>query len=169
MKKLIILVFFLSFNVHAEPSETTEYLMSTPLSMMDWGLFRLKQHLNTSGWTSSEKSFHNAWYDWDKNQITIRGTYNTVSNKNKHKQLCKSHINLIRSTLGYGETQSKTTIDLFGVHNYFKSESFRNKNEPKSFIEDVTNRTYINVVVKKKTSQTLCEGYLDSDKVLFSE
>jgi len=143
--------------------------MTTPLSMMDWGLFKLKQHLNTSGWTSSENSFHNAWYDWDKNQIIVHGTYKTVTKKNKQKQLCKKHVKLIRSTLGYGETKSETTIDIFGVHNYFKSESFRNKNHPKTFKEDVTNRTYITVIVKKSNSQTSCEGYLASDKVLFPE
>ena len=174
MKKLIILMFVLSFNVNAEPSNVTNYLMNQNLSMMDWGLYRLQNMLKINYPISRGNSIH-ADYDWKTDKIEIIGNI-SVDEKSidKNKKTCKKRVNLLRSTLGYyKQSESKYKyIELYGIHNFFISQSFKPTNLPKNFNMHIPNITYIKVKVRVNTDYNLtvsCEGELLSTKVLFSE
>jgi len=79
--KIIIAVFLLllaSFQIsHAEPTKAVTYLINEPVSMLDWGLYKLKEELDVHAWdriNNSTPSAH-ATYDWNSNRIRIIFSY----------------------------------------------------------------------------------------------
>lgn len=77
---ILLLVLMLPVVASGEPTETPEYLMSEPMSLMDWGIYQAGKKME------SLKDFHNtlfstqymggsARYDWDENRIILLGMF----------------------------------------------------------------------------------------------
>ena len=100
---VLTLLFLLavSKSCFAEPSSTTRYLMDEPVSLMDFGLFTLQQHLSTIG---DGDPYVNPIidYDWDLNKIRIYvwHTGHEFKTRNEAKDWGSSIICEIRKLLG---------------------------------------------------------------------
>ena len=81
-----MLLIGLASEARAEPSSEIKFLMDRPVSMLDWGMFKLQQHLKpfSMGITVS--------YKWKDNEIGIadfeRGA--SVSSMEEAEALCKT-------------------------------------------------------------------------------
>ena len=55
----------------AEPSEHVKTLMNRPLSLLDWGIYKLKEHLNEHpDWANNRSPLMTyVTYDWEKDSI----------------------------------------------------------------------------------------------------
>lgn len=78
---------------HAGPDATTNYLMNTPATLMDFGLYKLSlriQAINGNGYAA---------YDWDNDEIKIV-LYRSLEPKTKSKLACVKAIEDTRLAAG---------------------------------------------------------------------
>ncbi len=82
MRSRIALLFVLMLPAVAlgEPTETTKYLMSEPMSLMDWGIYQASKKMESLkdhniAFFSTHYMGGYAQYDWDENKITLIGMF----------------------------------------------------------------------------------------------
>lgn len=80
---ILLLVLILPAVASGEPTETPKYLMSEPMSLMDWGIyqadkkmesFRVLNHLKPD-FFSIHYMGGSARYDWNENRIVLSGMF----------------------------------------------------------------------------------------------
>ncbi|UWR30174.1 hypothetical protein K3758_01110 [Sulfitobacter sp. W002] len=102
---------------HAGPDATTNYLMNTPATLMDFGLYKLTSHIRSL----LGKGF--AVYDWDTNEIRIL-TFELLTPEDQAKQVCEDVISDIRiaANVRDGTTVNETSSfsDLFSHEGFVK-------------------------------------------------
>ena len=82
---LTISLIFGATAVSAEPSSGVSALMNRPMSMLDWGMYRLQKELEAS----VRRTYVN--YSWDNNEILVSnysGLSSKVSSMEEAKQNC---------------------------------------------------------------------------------
>jgi hypothetical protein len=182
MEKIIYLVLFtlLSSSSNAEPSSTIRYLINEPMSMLDWGLYRIQLDLNrirslTPSPESESPSDHEVRYDWDENRIEISAniypSHQYVMDTGID-DICRDAFWLLKSLFDWNREPIFRATD--GVAGFFEHTDYLDKAEPPSKQRDIEVITFFKVTVitnnpnegikgmyKKKLS---CFGrYLDKD------
>jgi len=186
MKKTLLSVLFVllvSTNVYCEPSKTTQTLMNTPMSMLDWGLYKttlfytnvdggfgqkyitwqLKEIFSNENIVFEDSIFAEGvcFFDWKINRIVIKINImvfkkELLSNKKLLKQLCKTTTEVVRN----GEDE-----------NNFMQDGFVQTNYPSK--TDIKNHIKIKVCVitydDKEKLHLSSESDKNSDKILYSE
>jgi hypothetical protein len=98
-----ILVFVVASTVQAEPSKITKYLINEPISLMDFGLYKLAEATEFNlKMIFSGKDFHsrsNAYYNYDADKIELDITvysdeyfFKKYETTEKLKNYCKKAI-----------------------------------------------------------------------------
>ena len=104
-------------TVHAGPDATTNYLMNTPATLMDFGLYMLSSHIRSL----FGKGF--AVYDWDTNEIRIL-VFELLTHEDQAKQVCEDVISDIRvaANVRDGTTANETSSfsDFFSHDGFVK-------------------------------------------------
>ena len=104
MKKIIpMLAIFLILCINtaiAEPSAISRILISEPMSMMDWGLYKMTKRMEKLTF-SSEQMMNPEFeiiYDVERDRIKIY-SYLTMFNSTlvSNKKLCRNVVNIIRN------------------------------------------------------------------------
>lgn len=149
---LIILVIFLTpITALSEPSNSVAYLMKEPISLLEWGLYRIEDYLNTSQLTDLDliyKPKAHVDYNWNKNLIEIKlilhPKYQSLS-KVGSKNYCRSALTDLKEIFGYG--YDKEVREIFGIKRFFEHKGFSKTNEPKNLTEDIETITQLTVYV----------------------
>jgi len=123
VKKLMILASLLSMltsAAEAEPGPSVERLMSEPMSLFSFGLYRTELSVRdiferAPGLLGeSPHIFFHVNYDWDQDKIIISANILSASevSRNEMKRLCETALGAIREDAGivYGTMIGKTTI-----------------------------------------------------------
>mgnify|MGYP000659739057 CR=1 FL=1 len=164
----------------AGPDDTTKALMAERVSMLDWGIYRITQHLtDTLNDTLGDNiQRHNgyAYYDFDRDVIIIYGyavlaqqVENTLDDIEEYSRtICKTIVGEIRSSAGIEPSTGKHVMgdDMTSLYaGYFTHYGYSNEQ---------TRKVDLNVLDKKIEIQFLvhgnkCGGALMSNKVSFEE
>lgn len=145
----------------AEPGPVGRWLMETPATLWEFGLFRLQEQV--FGWKGKHPLADTArgvHYDWDRNRITV-----SISvTKPISKQKCKNFLNEIRKSAWIYDGNPPAFAGYSTFANSFR-RGFTNGTEPKDFLKKIDE--IIRVEVSSKNAS--CEGRLVSKEVLYKE
>jgi hypothetical protein len=131
----------------AEPSTTIKYFMNEPVTMFDWGMYRLEEDLQR--WASGRKDLEphvSVVYDWDSNRLDViflciqkssTPSESSTFKKSLAKYQCEGMTQNIREYLNMP----------LGIERYFRHEGFSNKGSPKKLREDIENITFVRVEI----------------------
>jgi hypothetical protein len=140
-----------------ETSKTVRYLMSEPVSLFEWGMYRLEsaaKALNWGGIDSVNKHLATVDYEWSKNQLKIELVVYPRSSslqKNTAKQICASIVKQTKSEFGV-EPGFEALRAWFGIGTFFSHKYFDKSDTPKSLGGDLEAIT--NLKVKVMTSKS---------------
>lgn len=181
MKKCIPIVVFLLFIAvgisKAEPTPTVSYLMNTPVSMLDFGMFKLNTLLNDESaklMISKTKPTIGVDYDWDSNRIKIIILYYSKKELNEVHDMKKEITLLIEQIKGaYFQYEHKagkpTRARKFGVSmidRCFTPPGFVSAVQPKNLVEELDKIIEINIIVTVLGgSKTIGKSLLISNKI----
>lgn len=168
MRVIVLLVFFMVIPTigYGEPSAAVRYLMDEPVTMFDWGLYRLRRIVDQFKFENLDldnlQSYIN--YDWDQNSLRIVFYAQTKDrvDKTSAKKICETITAKISSTFG-GEIKDKELRRNISIATLFEHGVFENRDKPDNFVEKIEKITKIEVnVFTRKTINSPA-----SKKILF--
>jgi len=148
---LALCMLLLSGAVHAEPDASTKYIMNEPLSLLEWGLYRLEKAYDKQTWSDLDirSQYTTARYDWSKNtiyfEIVVYPSFESLQ-KTPAQKVCGSVVHQIKSLFGV-ESGYEFMRDYCGIGTYFHPQYWENKNSPKTLDSDIEKITNIQVKV----------------------
>ena len=87
MKKIIISVLLLMLlvpNAHADPNTAAQFLINDPVSLLDFGIYKLENEIKVhrNALVIKHKPPHMVFvdYNWEENKIEIKLSYGDVGN-----------------------------------------------------------------------------------------
>ncbi|MBK6743032.1 MAG: hypothetical protein IPG66_08670 [Hydrogenophilales bacterium] len=181
-----ILLICTSIGVHAEPSRTVMYLINQPMSMWQFGLYQLDNHLKDISFFQNDKL--------TKIKLSAHALYNPVINRilihvmppfdgsNKpnlvfeaesvaeSKEYCKDMIRSVRFQLGNHKTLSEKTSWNSFMCGYFTDDNLKNAQEPSNICNELDSLVEIRAWIGIKGGETIhCNGALVSGSIYFSQ
>lgn len=177
---------------YAEPTPAIKYLMSKPLSLMDWGLHHLDEHLKDMYISfyldTDESKLKTAQlkttvdYNWEKNRIVINsnpaGVSFVMGAKEPARKLCSEIVKKIRAELKIdSENPAVTPESSFAVDKFFSHSGYRLPDEPKKLVDELLSIIEINTSLSYwaktdnasgKASQLSCKTPLMSNEAHYS-
>ena len=193
---LISLLMFICNGIClAEPSAPVRYLMDEPVSMLEWGMFRLSEALTND----KEPTYHcikqilkehdlcivapyvRVSYDWDSNRLRIKTLVFEKSqpqeiSKEKKKEICKLVIKEHKNYLGVNFETGKPISPLGEawpdsiLESFFTHEGFKSTREPENLYKELDNITELIIqYIPVKGKKLHCEAPLLGTDILFSE
>ncbi len=189
MRTLILLFVLLGFSLsgYAEPSKTVTYLMNEPMTMFDWGMYRLEEWIDRKIRFDKFhliKTFSAVDYDWDRNRLTLEFTiwakYIALTEFSE-KALCKELTWYIRGAFGFVPKEEKNlaTADmrsLLSLSRFFQHKDFKSGDEPDNLREEIDNIVNIrfDIYASKNDKSpykhiSSCESPLAGEKILYVE
>jgi len=159
-------------TVFAEPSSSIQFLMREPVSMMDWGIKNIEDHLHRHRtlFIQNDKSLFEVEpavtvvYNWEKNQIQISIGLRTREQVHKTPQ----GITDIRSHVEWVIKYLRGSLTMKPYDAFFRHRGFRSKDSPQNLESELIGLTELTVVVRDKESNILsgCKaGMSGSDMV----
>lgn len=169
----------------AEPTAPIKYLMNEPVSMLDWGIYRMGNALRTAGYldfleiNAMRPNIH-ARYEPSFNSIVIEVTspiIEDVESRKKAKEWCSSVIELSRVNLGINKVTGKaSSAQGSHIRNFFQSQGYQKTDQPESLGNELDKITELIVFAKfrekgaKASPRTIrCNAPLLGTEVMFSE
>lgn len=143
-----LIVFAMSSPVFSEPSTTFRHLLTEPVSMLDWGVYRLEAALKDIEFENLDNQLHNrysnAGYDWDRNRLEIH--YALYLNKassdvDTAKEACSRITERLRMVWG-----NQLPI-ASNIASFFEHSGFTSKNKPDDFSNEIQGSTYIEIEI----------------------
>jgi hypothetical protein len=157
----------------AEPTPSIQFLMREPVSMMDWGLKNIEDHLyrHRSLFVQSEKSLFEpeptitVLYDWDKNRIQISIGLRTC----KQVQKMSQGLSDIRSHVEWVIKYLRGSLTMKPYDAFFRHRGFRSKESPRSLEPELAGLTQLIVSVRDRESNILshCEAQLTGNDIVW--
>jgi hypothetical protein len=146
-------------TVLAEPSSSIQFLMREPVSMMDWGIKNIEDHLHRHGalFIQSEKTpFEpvptvSVVYDWEENQIQISIGLRTSEQCQKTSQ----GISDIRSHVEWVVKYLRGSLTMKPYDAFFRHRGFRSKDSPQNLEAELMGLTELVVSVRDGESNIL--------------
>ena len=171
-----LLIFFWSLTTIpavAEPSPAIQFLMKEPVSMMDWGIKGIEDHLyrHRSLLIQSGKPLFEpepnitVTYDWEGNQIRISIGLRTGEQVQKMSQELgdiRSHVEWIIKYL-----RGSLTMRPYGA--FFRHRGYRSKENPQNLESELAGLTELIVSVRDGESNILtrCRGQLTGSDLVW--
>ena len=157
----------------AEPTPSIQFLMKESVSMMDWGLKNIEDHLyrHRALFVESEKPLFEqepaiaVLYDWGKNQIRISIGLRTC----KQVQKMSQGLSDIRSHVEWVIKYLRGSLTMKPYDAFFRHRGFRNKESPRSLESELAGLTELIVVVRDRESNILsrCTGQLTGSDIVW--
>jgi hypothetical protein len=150
MRRFIFLLVFSTCSPYgyAEPSSVVEYLMDDPVTMLDWGLYRVEERTSSMQFKNLVNSNSFAYYSWNKNRITVGfGVYpsNGSLPANLAEETCEAVTMEVRNR--FGTNTKKSFREVVGIAKFFDHAGFEHNDKPAKFMQEIENITNINVAV----------------------
>jgi len=192
MKRLICLTAFLmccyQSHAFAQPRKAIEYLISNNISMLDFGLYRLEEAVETQmarRYLHDPSSFPETdvmvSYDCRDNKVLINvnllGLYNGPDsheaevNRAQLKDLCKTLVKQIRLLLGIDAETGKSSEPSGDsvLRMYFSKLRYDKRHELQDLYKELDSMTEIRVFFLPHTSKFFCKAPLLGTQVYFGE
>jgi len=156
MKKLLVLFMLftaLAPDAGAEPNEAAKFLINEPVSLLDFGIYRLEKDLNG---LKRNLAVHHALpfditvnYDWEKNKIIIQLTYGFEGNP-PPKTIRNGVRNVLKQIRGFLGVDSKGKVyhkrGFSKAADYFSHEGYLIKNRPAALEQHIDQMTVLSVI-----------------------
>ena len=155
----------------AEPSREVQFLMQEPVSMMDWGLKNIEDHLyrNRAVLTENKNSLFAKEpsiavdYIWEDNTIQIAislRTYDKALKTSKRMSDIRSHVELIITFL-------RGTLNMKPYDAFFRHKGFRSKESPSELGGELSEITELIVSVRDESANILgrCKASLLGSRI----
>jgi len=175
MKRILTIALLLTWvsGGYGEPSPAIKHLMNEPVTMLDWGMYRLSRYLEGIEYTHMKVPSVGPMVEYDREQGRIWVTVAGFPNEDQRpRKACRETINQLRFQLGI---DPETGWDVWGK-NYstqlllkFTSAS-PDKAISDSLALDLTHHTYIRVVIVRDDtdmSSPDCWGAVMSNTISF--
>ncbi|MCH8529599.1 MAG: hypothetical protein LAT80_14790 [Balneolaceae bacterium] len=178
--KITALLLCLTPIVFSEPNSTTRYLINEPVSMMDWGIFKLNgffQNGTDYKYYGADRGGVNVSYRWNENEILIAHTMflKNQATTDEANALCSSLLKDSQMRLGVNPSTGELRHGM-GPERFFVHSGYASSLEPDDLNEQIASIMRIQVSVMSKhegdmtySYDSVCESKLVSTRVLFSE
>ena len=178
--------FFVCVGVcQAEPTASIKYLMNEPVTMLDWGIYRMGNALRTAGYVEfleidgMRPNIH-AHYEASFNSIVIEVTSPIIEDtdsQKRAKEWCSSVIEQSRVNFGINkETGKASSAQGSHIRRFFQSEGPQRTNQPENLGNELDRITALVVFARfrekgsKASPRTIrCNAPLLGTEVRFSE
>jgi len=171
-----LLVFVWSVTLQpaaAEPTPSIQFLMREPVTMMDWGLKNIEDHLyrHRPLFVQSEKPLFEpepsiaVVYNWEQNQIRISISLRTC----KQVQKTSQGLSDIRSHVEWVIKYLRGSLTMKPYDAFFRHRGFRSKESPRSLESELAGMTELIVSVRDRDSNILsrCEAWLTGSDIVW--
>jgi hypothetical protein len=133
------LVCLTATSVQSGPDATTNWLISDPVSALDFGIYRLEQHLS-QGWFPIGGI---VYFDWEANRLVISkfggsGTATAV------EAGCASWIQSVRNSAGLRADNGLPYGSASSFAQFFSHNGFERTNAPKNLYSDIDSLLTLN-------------------------
>jgi len=158
-------------TVSAEPTPSIQFLMQEPVSMLDWGVKNIEDHLYRQGdvFTRHEQSLFDplptvaVTYNWEQNSIQIALGLKASAQAQKTSQAIadmRLHVQWILQYL-------RGSLTMKPYDAFFRHQGFRNKESPAELEVELAGRTELFVTVRDQSANILtrCWGKLVGSQV----
>ena len=140
---LIIVIIAYPAKGYPDPGKTSQWLINSPVSLMDWGVFHAEKDLKESVRNIEENTdmFHHlgsfAAYDWEEDEIQfiVRVEYKDITHTGC-KIVRKALINDLR-----GGEHNKWDYLPIRMEGWFSNEGFRRCDQPEDIGKKLMNIT----------------------------
>lgn len=163
-----LLVFFGAMNppAVAEPSPAIQFLMKEPVSMMDWGIKNIEDHLyrHRALLIRGEESLFEpepsivVAYDWERNQIQISIGLRAC----KQVQKTPQGLSDIQAHVEWVIKYLRGSLTMKPYDSFFRHRGFRSNESPRSLESELADLTELIVSVRDGEANILsrCEARL---------
>jgi hypothetical protein len=143
----------------AEPTPSIQFLMREPVSMMDWGIKNIEDHLHSHRalFIQREKTLFEpvptvtVVYNWEENQIQISIGLRTSEQFQKTSQ----GISDIRSHVEWVVKYLRGSLTMKPYDAFFRHNGFRSKDSPQNLESELMGLTELVVSVRDGESNIL--------------
>jgi hypothetical protein len=156
MKYFIIIVCLLAASVQslwAEPNETSTFLINDPISLLDFGMYKLENDIKSyrDDLPIKHQPPYSVFvdYDWDENKIFIVLSYGTPGNPliKEIKNEIKKVLIILKRNFGVGPKGEPFQKGGFSsISDYFSHRGYTKKNIPQTFKKDIDQLMVFKVV-----------------------
>ena len=173
---LCILVLFAAMTLQqarAEPTPSIQFLMREPVSMMDWGIKNIEDHLyrHRTLFIQNEKRLFepepaiSVDYSWEENQIQISIGLRTCQEVQKTPQ----GLSDIRSHVEWVIKYLRGSLTMKPYDAFFRHRGFRSKESPQNLDVELAGLTELVVSVRDGESNILgrCRAQLTGSDVVW--
>lgn len=165
------------------PNQASSYLINEPVSLLDWGMYKTEQFLESVevDWWSEDFDphvFNQVWYDWDRDRIVI-DVQLTIKAGNPTRAQCASVLRkMVESSLVPFDTRKPRPTINDGVSTWgvaFAHSGYVAGNEPKDLGKKVDDIIEFRAIVSNNWGrnaplrQVECTTKLKEPKVFYSE
>jgi hypothetical protein len=160
---LSAMILLLSVGVcTGEPDAVMKYLMNEPVSMLDWGLFRLDKGL-IDPILSDKGVMASSGYNYSQNKIIIN--ISIIDYPDKKKKSAKEIKESCRETIDFVKTVLKQVpLDVYFIH-----EGFAKKDAPKITSEHIRWLVEIYCSGTHESGRIIGKSSLNENEIYFSE
>jgi hypothetical protein len=133
----------------AEPDSTIRYLITEPVTLLDFGLYRLTEEIDTHFAKIEYTSGAYMFYDWDANRINIiiSGPAGKFKTKKEAKDWCEWAVCEVRKELGLDCSSLRSSIpagtSMLSLR--FNHLGHKSRNEPKDLGNKLDKITIIKI------------------------
>ena len=155
----------------AEPSASIQFLMREPVTMMDWGLGNIEEHLyrQRNLLVQADKELFDseptlaATYEWEQNVIQVAITLRAVSPRQKTPQ----GLNDIRKQLEWIIKYLRGSLTMRPYDAFFRHRGFRNQDSPRNLGAELAGQTELLIRVRDVDANILsqCKGSLLGEEI----
>lgn len=180
MKKTIAAAILLvcSIALSADPSSGVRFLMNEPMTMFDWGMYRLQQKMDTirEHPRAEEVGLGGviAMYDWEDNRIVLWGIVHVgfpfADTVEAAREQGRQIVETIRDKLGVKPDGTPIRQSSF-LDEYFSHGAFVNQDRPKDLGAELDRITEIttSVTVVGRKDRVKCQAPLVGGEIMFTD
>ena len=155
----------------AEPSPSIQFLMREPVTMMDWGIKNIEDHLHRQRnlFVRNEKPLFDleptltVTYNWEQNQILISITLRAAAQAQKTSQ----GLSDIRSHVEWIIKYLRGSLTMKPYDAFFRHRGFRSQESPQNLGAEMASQTELIISVRDQEANILsrCKGSLAGNDV----
>jgi hypothetical protein len=172
---IVVFILFIAVGISkAEPTPTISYLMQTPVSMLDFGIFKLEKFLNepipnTEIYSLKPVSVK-VDYLYDQNRLKILFMYTNKSTIKKIKSVdLKRHITRTIKNIKVWRIGMDSLGLRSNIVRFFKPDGYVRKNEPKNIGKELDQITEIHIDFLSDKEWIKCKSPLIGDKIFWEK
>ena len=157
--------------VGAEPSQSIQFLMREPVTMMDWGLRNIEDYLYRQRdlLVQADKRLFESdpilavTYDWEQNAIQVGITLRVAP----QVQLTSRELANIRSHLEWIVKYLRGSLTMKPFDSFFRHRGFRNQDSPQNLGAKLAGQTELLIRVRDADANILsqCQGGLTGSEI----